>query len=429
MSQFAFPETFLWGAATSAHQVEGNNIRNDWWKWEEEGRFSDRSGKACDHWNRFREDFKLAKSLRHNAHRFSIEWSRIEPEEGYFDPEALEHYREVIRSLKSNGLEPVVTLFHFTLPLWLAREGGWLSARAPELFKRFTAKVVEVLGGEVSYWVTLNEPVVYVFKSYLAGDWPPGERSYEKAYLVFVHLLKAHVLAYDAIKDSIAILNPEKARVGIAQHVSFFSPCYTDSWKDKLSVWLRNLIFNHLFVKALIRGRIFYPGIFRIRLRRSKTLDFIGLNYYTRSFVHNRGLRIPGIYGDICPVGHHPDVIRRNSLAWEIYPLGFFQLVKDFSRYKLPILIAENGICTRQDSERSQFIVDHLRELGRAIEWGAPVIGYFYWSLLDNYEWADGFEPRFGLIEVNYKTQERTIRPSALLYAEICKTGVLPVSI
>ncbi|MBI4372832.1 MAG: glycoside hydrolase family 1 protein [Candidatus Omnitrophica bacterium] len=424
--EFVFPKKFLWGAATSSHQVEGDNIHNDWWEWEEKGRSLERSGEACDHWNRFREDFKLAKSLHHNAHRFSIEWSRIEPEEGKFDPSAILHYQEVVQALKSNGLEPVVTLFHFTLPLWLAKQGGWLSPRTPELFKRFSAKMAEALGDQVSWWITLNEPVVYVFKSYLAGDWPPGERSYEKAYLVFVHLLKAHVLAYDTIKGSVHTLNREETRVGIAQHISYFSPCYVDSWKHKISVWLRNLVFNHLFVKVLIQGRIFYPGIFRIRLHRSKTLDFIGLNYYTRTFIHNKGFRIPEIYGEVCPVGHHPDVVRRNSLKWEVYPLGLFQLVKDFSKYKLPLLIAENGICTGQDAERSQFIVDHLRQLGRAIKWGAPVIGYFYWSLLDNYEWADGFEPRFGLIEVDYKTQERAIRPSALLYGEICQSGALP---
>ncbi len=424
--KFKFPENFLWGAATSSHQVEGDNIHNDWWQWEQNGRVLEQSGKACDHWNRFQEDFKLVKSLHHNAHRFSIEWSRIEPEEGKFNQEAIAHYREVVHSLKSNGMEPIVTLFHFTLPLWLAKQGGWLSPRAPELFERFAGKMAESIGDDVRYWMTLNEPVIYVLKSYLVGDWPPGGRSYEKAYLVFVHLLKAHVLAYDAIKDSINNLNREETQVGIAQHISFFSPCYPNSWKDKISVRLRNLMFNHLFVKALIKGRIFYPGFFRVRLHRGKTLDFMGLNYYTRNFVHNRGFRIPGIYGDVCPVGHHPDVMKKNSLNWEVYPMGLAQLVKDFSKYKLPIIIAENGISTAQDAQRSEFIVEHLRQLAKAMEWGAPVIGYFYWSLLDNFEWADGFEPRFGLIEVDYKTQERTIRPSALLYAEICQSGVLP---
>ena len=423
---FKFPEHFLWGAATSSHQVEGDNIHNDWWDWEQKGKVREPSGKACDHWNRFHEDFKLAKSLHHNAHRFSIEWSRVEPEEGKFDQQAIAHYQEVIRSLRSNGLEPIVTLFHFTLPLWLAKEGGWVSARTPKLFARYAAKMAESLGEEIHYWMTINEPVVYNFKSYLVGDWPPGEYSYEKAYLVLVHLLKGHVLAYDAIKDSEKALGLEEPQVGIAQHVSFFSPCYSNSWKDKISVWLRNLMFNHLFIQALVKGWIFYPGIFRIRLHRAKTLDFLGLNYYTRNFVHNKGFRIPGIYGDVCPVGHHPDVVKKNSLDWEIYSPGLFQLVKDFSKYRLPILIAENGICTRSDALRSEFIVDHLRQLRKAIEWGAPVFGYLYWSLLDNYEWADGFEPRFGLIEIDYKTQERTVRPSALLFSEVCRSGELP---
>src|SRR3989338_4203989 len=163
---FQFPDHFLWGSATSSHQVEGDNVYNDWWDWEQKGRVLERSGKACDHWNRFREDFKLAQSLGHNAHRFSIEWSRIEPKEGEFNQEALRHYQEVIDAVRLNGLEPIVTLHHFTLPLWLAKEGGWLSKRAPEFFARYSGKVFESLRGHVRYWMTINEPEIYIFKSY-----------------------------------------------------------------------------------------------------------------------------------------------------------------------------------------------------------------------------------------------------------------------
>ncbi|MBI4372267.1 MAG: glycoside hydrolase family 1 protein, partial [Candidatus Omnitrophica bacterium] len=172
-NNFTFPKYFLWGAATSSHQVEGNNMNNDWSEWEQNGKVKERSGKACDHWNRFREDFELAKSLHHNAHRFSLEWSRIEPEEGTFSDEALSHYRDVIQALKSNGLEPIITLHHFTLPLWLAQKGGWLAKETPEIFARYVQNAVETIGDGVQYWLTLNEPVAYVFKSYLAGEWPP----------------------------------------------------------------------------------------------------------------------------------------------------------------------------------------------------------------------------------------------------------------
>ena len=424
-NHYVFPRNFLWGSATSSHQVEGNNIHNDWWEWEQSGRVLEQSGKACDHWNRFHEDFKLAKSLHHNAHRFSVEWSRIEPREGEFSEEALSHYREVIRSLRSNGLEPIVTLHHFTIPLWLAKQGGWVSDRTPELFARFVRKVAESIGEGIRYWITINEPEVYIFKSYLMGEWPPGERSYEKVYRVAAHLLKAHVLAYDVIQSVAETFHRSKTQVGIAKHVAVFTPCYHNSWGDRLSAWLRNLMFNHLFIKALVKGRILYPGFFNIRLPGAQTLDFIGLNYYTRDFVHNKGFRIPGIFGDVCTSKHHSDSGKKNFLSWEIYPKGLFHLVKDFSKYRLPILISENGICTDYDKERWEFIQGHLRELARAIEWGAPVIGYLYWSLLDNFEWAEGFSPRFGLVEVDYATQARKVRPSAKAFAQVCQSGTL----
>lgn len=420
---YKFPKYFLWGAATSSHQVEGDNTNNDWWEWEQNGKVKERSAKACDHWNRFREDFALAKTLHHNAHRFSLEWSRIEPEEGKFSDEAFAHYAEVIQSLKSNNLEPIITLHHFTLPLWLSKKGGWLSDETPKLFERYVKKVVHTIGGNVRYWITLNEPVAYVFKSYLMGEWPPGEKSYEKVLQVLGHLLKGHVLAYDAIKKINQELKRPSAQVGIAKHVLVFTPCSDRSWKDRLSVWLRNLMFNHLFVKALIRGRIFYPGLFRIQLPKAKTLDFIGLNYYTRDFVHNEGFQIPAIFGDICTLKHHRSVGKRNSLSWEIYPEGLYRLAKEFSQYGLPLLISENGICSDRDEERSEFIKSHLAQMVKAMREGVRILGYFYWSLLDNYEWAEGYGPRFGLIEVDYRTQSRKIRESGKRFAEICRLG------
>jgi len=406
---FSFPPDFLWGAATSSHQVEGNNIHNDWWEWETTGRLKEPSGMACDHWNRFREDFQLAKSLSHNAHRFSIEWSRVEPEEGCFDEKAISHYKEVIASLRSNRLLPIVTLYHFTLPLWLAKQGGWLCPRAPRLFARFAERMAKELGQEVDTWVTLNEPEVYVCKSYLMGDWPPGIKSYKKCVQAMFRLLKAHTLAYHAIKNTLG--RGPSTRIGIAKGVVVFIPCRARSATDKVVIQIRDFFFNHFFVKAAIRS-----------------LDFIGLNYYSRNFIRSGRFGLPAIFGDICDPAHHPEAGNKNSLGWEIWPEGIYQIVKAFSRYKRPILITENGICTNHDEERLQFIEEHLRALKKAMDEEAPVIGYLYWSLLDNFEWAEGFSPRFGLIEVDYKTQERKIRPSALRFAQICKSGFISLS-
>lgn len=419
--EFTFPKDFLWGAATSSHQVEGNNTNNDWWEWEQARTPQARSGAACDYWNRFEDDFKLAKTLSHTAHRFSIEWSRIEPHEDQWDSLALDHYAQVIRSLRSKGMEPVVTLYHFTLPLWLARQGGWVSEKSPKLFARYVQKVIETLGCDVHYWITLNEPAIYTYKSYIIGQWPPGEKSAKKAFRVVQNLAKAHVMAYEKIKEVYAKKGWKESMVGVAQQVLIFAPCSERSLWDRISADLRDRVVNHLFVRALIRGKAGILGLLSIRLHKAKTLDFIGLNYYTREHVRNRRFLLPDILGDERVLQN--DHAKKNSLGWEIYPQGLYALIKAFSKYKLPVIISENGICTDDDAERSEFIVEHLKAVALAMKEGAGVIGYLYWSLLDNYEWAEGFTPRFGLIEVDYTTQERKIRASARKFEEIIRSG------
>ena len=424
---FIFPKDFLWGAATSAHQVEGNNINNDWWEWEQTKGPLARSGQACDQWNRFEEDFNLAQTLGHNAHRFSIEWSRIEPQEGQWDTAALEHYAQVIRSLRSKGIEPIVTLHHFTLPLWLAHQGGWDADKTPQIFARYVGIVADTLGRDVHYWMTLNEPVVYAYKGYMVGDWPPGLKSPKVAVQVFKNLLLGHVLAYERIKEIYAEKGWETPKVGIAQSVLIFRACLDRSLRDRVAARFRHWMFNHLFVQALVRGRAYCMGLFRVHLPRAKTLDFIGLNYYTRDFVLHRGFGFPGILGQTCKETKAQDrhTGKDNFLSWDIYPKGLYTFLKDFSRYKLPLLISENGIATVDDAERVSFIVEHLKAMAQAMEEGVPVIGYLYWSLLDNYEWAEGYVPRFGLIEVDYTTQERKVRVSARKFEEIIRSGKL----
>ncbi len=425
LREFTFPKDFLWGAATSSHQVEGNNTNNDWWRWEQTRVPRARSGQACDHWNRFEEDFTLARTLGHNTHRFSIEWSRIEPEEGQWDSAALAHYGEVIRSLRSKGMEPIVTLHHFTLPSWLARQDGWFSEKTPELFARYVEKVTEILGSDVHYWMTLNEPAVYTYKGYLTGEWPPGVKSHEKAFKVFKNLLLGHVLAYEKIQKTYVRKNWKKPMVGLAQSVLIFRACSDRSLRDRVAARFRHWMFNHLFVQALMRGRAYCVGLFSIHLPKANTLDFIGLNYYTRDFVLHHGYGFPGILGQACTatVAQDRHTGKDNFLSWEIYPQGLHTFLKDFSRYKLPLLVSENGLGTDDDTERVDFIVEHLKAVALAMKEGAPVIGYLYWSLLDNYEWAEGFVPRFGLIEVNFATQERTVRNSARKFEKIIQSG------
>jgi len=208
-----------------------------------------------------------------------------------------------------------------------------------------------------------------------------------------------------------------------------FSPCCVPrSPFDLLSTWIRHTFFNRFFLKALQTGWLIYPGLFFERHPMAKgTLDFIGLNYYTRDFVHFGGFRPPGIFGEICSLIHHAQVGPRNDLGWEIYPEGLYQSLKELARFRLPILVTENGTCTQQDEQRWSFITSHLTQLWRAIQEGVQVSGYLYWSLMDNFEWAEGFRPRFGLVEVDYRTMERRVRQSGERYAQICASGEIPL--
>lgn len=357
---------FFWGAATSAHQVEGNN-HNDWSEFERE-RGLEPSGAACDHYNRFREDFDIARDLGHNAHRFSIEWSRVEPEEGKFDEKEIGHYREVIHALRERNIEPFVTLWHWTIPLWLRDKGGWTWKKTPALFARFAERMVKEFP-EVKYWVTLNEPNVYTGHGYWEGNWPPGISSLKKLLLANHRLIRGHTLAYKTIKKI-----HKEACVGITQNIIWFS-----RWENKP----KDIIWNHLFIRTIKHFQ-----------------DFIGVNYY----FSDRNLE------------------NKTDVQWSIDPEGLYHVLKNMRRYKKPVYILENGIANSPDTKRADFIRDHVAAMQKAMQEGADVRGYFYWSLLDNFEWDKGFWPCFGLVEVDYKTMRRTVRKSALEYQKIIES-------
>jgi beta-glucosidase len=420
-ANFRFPAGFLWGGATSSHQVEGDNTNSDWWAWEQSGRVAEPSGRAADHYRRFREDFDLAQELGHTAQRFSLEWSRIETAEGEWSREGLAHYGDVIDALRERGMEPVVTVFHYTMPRWLAEKGGLEHSDFEKYFQRFVARVAREYGSRVRWWITLNEPVVQVFKGWILGQWPPGkERDFPTALKVMRTLLRSHVLAYHAIHAA----RPD-AMVSVAKHALALTPCNPRRRLDRLSVWAREYLFNNLFLDALHSGALRVPGLFWERLPQAQTLDFIGLNYYTRDFVRNTGFSLPGLVGDICTLEHHGAIGKRNELGWEIFPEGLAHFLKSYRRYRKPILITENGLPTDRDDDRWTFLFLHLWQVARAINEGAPIVGYLHWSLLDNYEWADGFKARFGLIGVDYATQERFVRESARKLSQVIRRNEL----
>lgn len=394
-----FPPGFLWGSSTSAHQVEGGNDKNDWWAWEENTKhIADglRSGDASGHYPRYKEDFSFAHSHHQNAHRLSIEWSRVEPVEGEWDVNELRHYREVLTELKKQFFTVMLTLNHFTLPTWVVSDGGWENAKTVARFNRFVKWVADELGDLVDLWVTVNEPMIYISQGYVYGVWPPGKKSIVSAYRVFRNLVRAHKKAYTTLHATLG-RKDQAVRVGIAQNVISFEPYRRHKILDMWFVRFADRLWNHWFFSRTMHCH-----------------DFIGINYY----FHYRVACVPRDYA------HFFFQVRNENrevsdVGWEVYPSGIFRVIADMATYGKPIYITENGIAVTNDDKRIRFIVAHTKEIYHAIQAGFDVRGYFHWSLLDNFEWEKGFGPRFGLIEVDYTTMERTPRKSLSIYGEI----------
>lgn len=319
------------------------------------------SGGAADHYRRYEEDFDIAQLLGHNAHRFSLEWSRIEPEEGRFDEAEIEHYRRVVHALRDRGMEPFVTLWHFSLPRWFEERGGWAAADAPRIFARYAERAAHALGG-VRYWITINEPEVFLSGTCLKGTYPPGRRSMSSYPSSFLHLVRGHRAARDAILRAVP-----GAQAGIAKHIMPVIPFPVLGW------W-----WNRKFL-SFLRG----------------AMDFVGVNYY-------RSLRFFTPKGSLV-----------SDMGWNLAPSDTVHALREAARYGLPVYVTENGLADADDVLRESFIRETMDAVERAVDMGLDVRGYFHWSLLDNFEWDKGFWPRFGLVEVDYATQERRIRKSA----------------
>jgi len=395
-----FPQGFLWGVATAAHQVEGGNRHNDWWEAEQRGKVPYRSGDACDHYRLYEADFDLLQAWGHNCHRFSIEWSRVEPEEGQWDSDAIEHYRQVIRALRIRNIEPVVTLHHFSNPAWFSRGGGWLRSDAARVFERYVVRVVEAFGSEVRFWITINEPTVYVLQGYVNGIWPPFEQGKRlKAARVLVALTTAHRKAYRAIKS-----RRPHAMVGFAHNALQVEPCNAGRATDRVAARLRSYLLNGLIFRLI-----------------GASFDFIGLNYYTRCCVRagRRGMSL--VLGRACTTEHHRHQGAKNAVGWEIYPRGLGIVLAEFARIGVPLFITENGVATDDDRLRCSFLDDHLQQVASAAHDGIKLLGYLHWTLMDNFEWHLGTGPRFGLVAVDPQTGARKSRPSAELFARICR--------
>lgn len=426
LNDLNFPKDFLWGTATAAYQVEGN-LTNNWSKWENEHhpngqpkiKNGDKCGLSCDHWNRYKEDYKLIKDLGLNSYRFSIEWSRVEPEEGKFDQAAIEQYKDMCKELLDLGIKPMVTLHHFTNPLWFEDKGAFENKENIKYLVRFSEKLFSELGPYVDMWCTINEPAVYIAHGYFLGDFPPGHKDLAKATVALENILNAHVEIYKTIKS---MPGGKEAQIGIVKQIFHFDPYNKYNPLDRTLCYYLNHLFNETVME------FFQTGVFKVKIpfvinERSENYsavrsnDFIGLNYYSNvklklKFDHQQFFEIK--YRD-------SDII--TDIPHTVYPEGIYRALHEVRKLNVPIYITENGLADADDSRRKLFLKRYLWAVSKAISEGIDVRGYFYWSLLDNFEWNEGYEPRFGLYHVDYKTQKRTARPSSMYLKAVATRG------
>lgn len=414
---YHFPRGFLWGTATAAHQVEGNNTNNNWYRWENTpGKIinDERSGLACDWWSgRWKEDLKRAIESGQNAHRFSVEWSRIQPTADTWDDKALDRYVEMARWMNDHGVTPMVTLHHFSDPLWLEDQGGWENPETPALFARFTRRVVDAMKDYVNLWITINEPNVYVMSGWLAEVFPPGKNSLPLAAKVLEHLVRGHAASYKVIHE----MQPT-AQVGVAVNFRSFQPAHAWNPLDKLPASLLHQIFNHAFHACLRNGSL-NMVLKKVKIPEAAgTQDFIGLNYYSRDLVYF-DLTKPGQMFGRLEYPKDADLSTTGFIA--NLPEGMWDGLRWAHRFDLPIIITENGVEDEKDTMRPRYTIQHLHQVWRAANYNWRIKGYFHWSLVDNFEWERGWSQRFGLWGLNVNTQERIRRTSVDVYEEICK--------
>ena len=420
---FNFPPGFLWGTATAAHQVEGNNTNNNWAYWENQpGRIhnGDKAGRACDWWaGRWRDDFDRAKETHQNAHRLSIEWSRIQPAPDRWNEDALDVYREMLRGLYHRGMTPFVTLHHFSDPLWLFEQGGWENPDTPALFEAFVRRVVDALREYCTSWIPINEPNVYAYQGYLdrGGAFPPGKNDMGAAFRVMANLLRGHALAYRAIKS-----HPARGAGGHGdQHALHAArPRLEPAGENHRRAAFRGI--QRLLPRRAGRWPAAFPDQIHPRARSHRHQDFTGINYYTGDLVSFNPFNPMELFSKR---SYPKDALLSATGYLAHWPEGLFEMIRWARRYNLPMIITENGVEDADDRLRPRYIIEHLHQVWRAINFNWPVKGYFHWSLVDNFEWERGWSQRFGLWGLDPATQARIRRPSVDLYAAICKQNAI----
>ena len=423
-----FPAGFLWGTATSSYQYEGGNTNNQWYRWEQQGRnrTGERCGIAANWWEGAESDFALAEHMGNNALRLSLEWSRIEPGEGHWDSGAIDRYRAMLTDLQNRGMKPMVTLHHFTEPQWFADRGGFANENNIRFFVRYVAHAVQNLHDLCDFWITVNEPNVYTALGYVLGSYPPGKHDLACAKRVIRNMLQAHVEAFYAIRR----LQPE-AQIGYCLDYRLFDPAHTHSPLDRGLAWLHETFFVWSTLQAAETGRFTFPlNMLIAPIEYSAgTRDYHGVNYYTREMVRFNPTIPSEMFAQryALPGSVYSDPGRDNGLE-EIYPYGLYRVLKSIyqrTRGNKPVYITENGLRDAADSRRPPALLEHLAMIHRAISEGIPVRGYLHWTLVDDFNWTEGWGAHLGLIAMDPLTQERTPRRSSSLFGEICRANAI----
>lgn len=421
-----FPDGFLWGTATSSHQVEGNNTNNQWWAWEQlPGKIwhGDRSGPACDWWRNAEQDFALMEQLKLQTHRLSLEWSRIEPEPGRFDAAAIDRYRAMLADLHRRGIRPMITLHHFTNPLWLERSGGWERPEVVARFQHYVRYAVSALHDLCDLWLTINEPLVYLAQGWFRGIWPPEKPGSPLALRVYRNLLLAHGVAYRTIHA----IQPQ-AQVGAALAIRLFQPSRADRRLDQLAAGIKRYVGEHVWLRSVADGRIRFPlGVGDYNRELAGSMDFAGVNYYTRDYVrfHPDPRRLFGAE-HYSASGEFSDAGQRGIYS-ELAPQGLHQIIRELGEFGLPVIVTENGLPDADDDQRPRWLLAHIAQVWRAIREGSDVRGYYHWTFTDNFEWSEGWGLRFGLVDLDPQTQVRTVRPSGYMFSALAQAnGITP---
>lgn len=429
-----FPQGFLWGTASSSHQAEGDNTNNQWYRWEQAGRIytGEHSGDATNWWKAAEEDFALAEQMENNALRLSIEWSRVEPSEGVWNSTAIDRYRQMLTDLHKRRMKPVVTLHHFSDPLWFVERGAFTRVENIRYFVRYAAYVVEQLKDLCDFWLTFNEPNVYAYLGYLLGTFPPGEKDVMRGLQVLRNLMQAHVEGFYTISH----VQPQ-SEIGYCLNYRLMDPASPFSPLDRFAANVQETFYNWGILQASETGRFPFPlsALLAPIPHAAGARDFHGVNYYTRDMVRfditqpleafgRRFIRPGSVRNDASVSG--------DDTFGEIYPAGIYRVLKNVyqrARGNKPLYVTELGFNDRLDDRRPRAILEHLAMVHRAISEGIPVRGFLHWTLADNFEWNEGWSARFGLIELDQHTQERTPRGSASMYGEICRANAITESI